>query len=302
MSARLKQILAHVGSLLAVAGFVFVGVRLTDYWPQFQNAPLSGGQMSLLLLLALGYGLANWLLAMAWRDLLNELGTRLSIVKSTAIYGRAQIAKYAPGNVFHLAGRQVLGMAAGVPVQPLAKSIALELGLLVVCALVWISLFLQRWLASWVGDLAWVVPVLMVAGVGIAVLRWRRFLSARALAWQSMFLLFSAAVYWVVLASLAPEPVSRVPAGVVLGAAMAAWLAGLVTPGAPAGLGVREAVILLILGLWVPQADLVLAVLLARLVNILGDVGFFLASVWLARREATEAVVAPPEGSGQTHV
>ena len=43
----------------------------------------------------------------------------------------------------------------------------------------------------------------------------------------------------------------------VPGAAIAAWLVGLVTPGAPAGLGVREAVMLLILGVWVPQADLV---------------------------------------------
>jgi glycosyltransferase 2 family protein len=108
---------------------------------------------------------------------------------------------------------------------------------------------------------------------------WRWFRAGRALVAQSLFLLFSASVYWVVLASLAPEAVSRVPVGVVPGAAIAAWLIGLVTPGAPAGLGVREAVMLLILGVWVPQADLVLAVLLARLVNIAGDVGFFAACV-----------------------
>ncbi|MFP8780615.1 hypothetical protein [Hydrogenophaga sp. RWCD_12] len=284
MARPLKPILARLGSVLAVAGLAFVGVRLVDYWPQLKAAPLSGTLVFLLVLLAVGYGLANVLLALAWRDILRELGAPLSVVRSVAVYGRSQIAKYAPGNVFHLAGRQVLGMAEGVPAQPLAKSIGLELGLLVVCAIGLIGLLLQRWLASQVGALAWVVPAALAVVVVGAVWHWRWFRAGRALVAQSLFLLFSAGVYWAVLASLAPEAVSRVPAGVVPGAAIAAWLIGLVTPGAPAGLGVREAVMLLILGVWVPQADLVLAVLLARLVNIAGDVGFFLVALWLARR------------------
>lgn len=288
MSTSFKPILARFGSVLAVAGLVFVGIRLADYWPQLKAAPWSGALLSLLLLLAVGYGLANVLLALAWRDLLHELGAPLSMARSVAVYGRSQIAKYAPGNVFHLAGRQVLGMAEGVPAQPLARSIGLELGLLVVCAVWLVGLLLQRWLAGQVGALAWVVPTGLAALVIGALLRWRCFRAGRALIGQSLFLLFSAGVYWAVLTSLTPEVVSRVPAGVVPGAAIAAWLVGLVTPGAPAGLGVREAVMLLILGVWVPQADLVLAVLLARLVNILGDVGFFVAGVWLARRLAAQ--------------
>lgn len=285
MSRSLKPILARLGSVLAVAGLIFVGVRLADYWPQLKAAPLSSSLALLLVLLAVGYGLANVLLALAWRDLLHELGATLSVARSVAVYGRSQIAKYAPGNVFHLAGRQVLGMAEGVPPQPLAKSIGLELGLLVIGAIGLIGLLLQRWLASQVGALAWVVPAALAVVVVAVVWRWRWFHAGRAMAAQLLFLLCSAGVYWAVLSVLAPEAVSRVPVGVVPGAAIAAWLVGLVTPGAPAGLGVREAVLLLILGVWVPQADLVLAVLLARLVNIAGDVGFFLVALWLAREQ-----------------
>lgn len=285
MSRSLQPILARLGSVLAVAGLAFVCVRLADYWPQLRAAPLSSSLALLLVLLAVGYGLANVLLALAWRDLLHELGATLSVARSVAVYGRSQIAKYAPGNVFHLAGRQVLGMAEGVPPQPLAKSIGLELGLLVIGAIGLIGLLLQRWLASQVGALAWVVPAALAVVVVAVVWRWRWFHAGRALVAQLLFLLCSAGVYWAVLSVLAPEAVSRVPVGVVPGAAIAAWLVGLVTPGAPAGLGVREAVLLLILGVWVPQADLVLAVLLARLVNIAGDVGFFLVALWLAREQ-----------------
>lgn len=54
-----------------------------------------------------------------------------------------------------------------------------------------------------------------------------------------------------------------------------AWLAGLVTPGAPAGVGVRELVLLFLLKGIVAEADLLLAVVLGRVVTVVGDFGFF---------------------------
>ena len=60
----------------------------------------------------------------------------------------------------------------------------------------------------------------------------------------------------------------------VIGAYVLAWLAGLVTPGAPAGVGVRELVLLALLKGSVGQTELLLAVLLGRLVTVSGDVAF----------------------------
>ena len=60
----------------------------------------------------------------------------------------------------------------------------------------------------------------------------------------------------------------------MIGAYVLAWLAGLVTPGAPAGVGVRELVLLALLKGSVGQTELLLAVLLGRLVTVGGDVAF----------------------------
>jgi hypothetical protein len=56
-----------------------------------------------------------------------------------------------------------------------------------------------------------------------------------------------------------------------------AWLAGLLTPGAPAGVGVREIMLLFLLGTVVGRADLLLAAVLSRVITVTGDGGFF---VW----------------------
>lgn len=48
-------------------------------------------------------------------------------------------------------------------------------------------------------------------------------------------------------------------------------------PGAPAGIGVRETVLVLLLGSYMIEADLLMAVLIGRIVTVFGDVIFFLA-------------------------
>lgn len=61
----------------------------------------------------------------------------------------------------------------------------------------------------------------------------------------------------------------------ICGAFIVAWLVGLVTPGAPAGIGVRELVLLGLLKGFASESDLLLAILLSRLITVGGDVLFF---------------------------
>ncbi|MGD9700712.1 hypothetical protein [Acinetobacter sp.] len=64
---------------------------------------------------------------------------------------------------------------------------------------------------------------------------------------------------------------------------MVAWLVGLITPGAPAGVGVREMVLLFLLGDQIAHLNLLLAVLLGRIVTMGGDLLFFIISILLGR-------------------
>jgi uncharacterized membrane protein YbhN (UPF0104 family) len=76
---------------------------------------------------------------------------------------------------------------------------------------------------------------------------------------------------------VAPAVVTFSTFSVLCGSYVIAWLAGLITPGAPAGVGVRELVLLFLLGEQIPAADLLLAVVLGRIVTVVGDLLFFTA-------------------------
>ena len=96
------------------------------------------------------YGLGNLLLARAWWHQLKYVGVTSSWSWTRRIYGISQLGKYIPGNVFHLAGRQALGLAAGIPGRPLAQSMAWELGLIAIAGASFA--ILAHWRASsWVG-------------------------------------------------------------------------------------------------------------------------------------------------------
>jgi uncharacterized membrane protein YbhN (UPF0104 family) len=119
----------------------------------------------------------------------------------------------------------------------------------------------------------------------------RRFISpsvAAALIWQLVFLTISSAVFIGTLSVVMPANASIPALTAVCGAYVLAWLAGLVTPGAPAGVGIRELVLLFLLGRWIAQADLLLAVVLGRGVTVIGDFIYFIITIYLQQLSCKE--------------
>jgi hypothetical protein len=108
------------GTLGRLAGWLVVALALGFLGHQlWRSNPWSlAGAHAAELALAVGlgtlaYGLAGVLLAEAWRHLLGPGPAEADPWRHRALYGRTQIAKYLPGNCFHLIGRQVLGKRLG---------------------------------------------------------------------------------------------------------------------------------------------------------------------------------------------
>jgi len=225
------------------------------------------------------YGTANVLLALAWWRLLRHLGAWGTAPGSIRIYGISQLAKYAPGNIFHLAGRQALGMAAGLPAGVLVKSAIWELGLIAVTASLFGWLIVPLVSPGFPETASLFLLLGSVAFVGVLLRRKVGSQTAWAFLWQILFLFISGALFVALLTVIAGDEGGLVFHWLsVAGAYTVAWLAGLVTPGAPAGVGVREMVLVLLLGSRVPETDLLMAVLLGRLVTVIGDLLFFMAA------------------------
>lgn len=279
MSPSLRRALHWGGSGLALIGVVFVGFRLHSYWLELDLSRVTPLSWSFVAALSVIYGSANLLLAAAWWNLLRHLGASVTPLGSVRIYGLSQLAKYVPGNIFHLAGRQALGMAAGIAAGILAKSTIWELGLIAVAGSLFGWLVLPQLLPGFpeVASVALLLgSAVVIAGFLQGIIGRRPMLSFIC---QMLFLLVSGAVFVALLQLIGGgEGLGFRHWLIVSGAYIAAWLVGLVTPGAPAGVGVREVMLLLLLKGLVSETDLLLVVLLGRLVTVVGDLLFFLVA------------------------
>lgn len=274
----------RAGTALAAIAAAYVAVRFLRGEDDAAPPGIAAGLWLCAAGLSVPYAGAHALLALAWRTLLEMQGTGATAAWSVRTYGLSQLAKYLPGNVAHLASRQLLGASAGVPHAVLARSSLYELAglaaaglLLSLPALPLIDGRLVRWAAPPAAAavvLAALVAVRLKAGVR----------PARVLALHVVFLLTASLVFTSLLVLTVPDADRRFSWSAAGGAYTAAWLAGFVTPGAPAGLGVRELVLVFLLDGRAAEQDLLTAVVLSRAVTLLGDTLFFAVAACTGRR------------------
>jgi uncharacterized membrane protein YbhN (UPF0104 family) len=286
LSTKVRKILSWAGSALSIFAIIFVVGKLKDYGSEI-DYPLFATLALPLIVLSVAYGAANLLLTFAWKDLLKHFGVSVESRWAIRIYGVSQLAKYVPGNIFHFVGRQAIGLDAGLPAWPLAKSAIWEIGVLAISGSLFTILVLHYF---YVG-----IPVILAVGLFLlAVLitiwisnRWFSRWIAQAVGRDIVFLALSGAIFLAVL-SLIVSSVS-IPGSkftIVCGAYVIAWLAGLVTPGAPAGAGIREFVLYAILHSFVNEADLLTAIVLGRIITVAGDVLFYILALVIGTRVA----------------
>jgi hypothetical protein len=282
-----------IGWAAVAASLGFIGLQL------WQHAPwqLASTHLEALVVAVIGgallYGTAGFLLSSAWHQLLGAARSAASIRWHHAVYGRTQIAKYLPGNVFHLVGRQVMGRRLGHGQGRLALASLLEALLLVLIAAALSLPIIWRWLDQglwWLLALAAPALALIVArcarrhdlalrdlaqsvacGSSPAVLR-----LLRAASLYALFFLVVAVIFWMLALSVGDASRPSIDLASSVSMVALAWLVGFVTPGSSAGIGVREAVLIAALesSLGAPASGLIALAL--RLVTMGGDV-FFLA-------------------------
>ncbi len=277
MSFNIKRLLNIAGTFLGVLGIGFVLVKLDQYYAEFNWSKLSFFDYSLLISYALLYAMINFFLIYAWYEILLSLKVPVKFFDAVKIYSDSLLGKYIPGNIFQFAGRQALGMSKGLPAKSLAQATLLE-ALLIIFVGGLFSILLLPLYFNFDSILSLAIlfgSFLVVVGFGkLFFLKWSGFLNA--IIHYLIFLSITGLIFAGMVHLITPEQVDLPPLSVVVGSYVIAWLVGLVTPGAPAGIGVREAVVIFLLGSMVPEAYFLMAVLLCRVVTVSGDVVVFM--------------------------
>jgi glycosyltransferase 2 family protein len=283
------------------------GLLASDAW---MNADIIDGMLLALLV----YTASLFCAFAAWYLLVTSVSQiEVSWREGLYIYSLSAIYRYIPSNIVHYVGRYYMLRQRGVEHAAATWGMIAETALLVststIVALLFGAPLIRENLLRVVRD-GWLIIAVaaLVAGsvFAIAILILPRSITVRTLigpflrvevfhAGIKAFLLFlvarmafGASLYC--LSALATHNQVSLPDMIAIGSA--AWTLGYITPGASAGFGVREAVIIAaLIGLGVPTADATLIAIAFRVSTTVADV-VFTASGWTARRLAATPEVA----------
>jgi glycosyltransferase 2 family protein len=304
------QINKIAGSFLTTVAIIFV---CKSVWAQKEFLlNISIKTISIIILVGIpAYLTANLILATAWKMLLNWFGeTHLDFLKSVWIYGKSQILKYIPGNLLYLPGRHLISLQHGAENAPLAGAATFEIiGLFATASSIsflgiiftkGINTRLSLFITVTVLLASLISPIILKYALSIGFiakkmpdfqkLTWGKYshLIAIWLLYVCFFFIVGFILSWTTGVVIGKW--NAVPFYTALFAFTISWLLGTITPGAPAGAGIRESIIILILSPYIGEANSVLVSLIMRIITMLADVAFYLVSVYLERNSRLSLV------------
>jgi glycosyltransferase 2 family protein len=272
--------LAAVVALLAAA-LVDQGHTL---WHEVQQ--LSAPVVLLALLLNLCGLICSF---MVWREILADLGSRLSIPEAWRIMFIGQLAKYVPGSIWPILAQAELGADRGIPRRRSALSVLLSYAVMTCSGAAVAAITLPFAQARTTDQYFWIlilVPVSLVLlsppvlnrllGLMLRIARQPALEEGvsvpgllRTMTWALAGWGFNGLMVYVLMRQLSGDPQGTLL--VSFGAYALSWTAGFLAVFAPAGAGVREAVMVGVLSTRTTTAVALTIALLTRATAVLCD-------------------------------
>ena len=286
-----KKAISALGTFLMLISFVFIIQRIIQYDIDLSFSPLIWVGL-LLVALAIGCGLI--FAAFNFRWLLGNLsGLYLEPRFTIKIYCISNLYKYLPGSVMYVIGRNRLALDIdSLTHVKVAGATILEGLFIALAATVIAGLFIYNYFVyfvSQIGSIIWLVISLLSLILAIGVIFFRKALIAGLRAFKEgtmgfsfragtrlmascLLIMLVLSSSFAVLLMMLGQPVAWYQITTVMGLYVLSWLVGFMTPGAPGGLGVREAVMLMIMGGIMDEGLLLYAIVIHRVLTIAGDV------------------------------
>lgn len=250
----------------------------------------------------------------AWFLLLRSVKEPAGFSKAALIFALSQFAKYLPGNVGHHVGRVVLAKSYGMNAQRVILTMVIEAGWVIVSASVvaLVSLLMTgQTLLKFMPQVpsAWQILGVAVVAAAIpllglwAIKKWIHGSSKKPsgiedVAIPGIGVLLSCSLLFIlnfivvgVTIDILAQSVFNMPQSRFLpltGLFAVAWISGFIVPGAPAGLGIREAILVTGLGPLYGSGVAVGISVALRVVTTLGD-GLAFGVAILARKSLQQS-------------
>ena len=253
---------------------------------------------------------------MVWRELLADLGSRLSITEAWRNFFIGQLSKYIPGSIWPVLAQSELGADRGIPRSRSALSVLLSYAVMTCSGGVVAAVTLPFATAASVAQYFWILLLIPLGAVLLSppvlnrmlrfVLRLARRPTldqgvsyrglARAVTWALAGWLSNGIMIYLLLRQLAGDRQGTLL--VSIGGYSLSWAAGFLAVFAPAGVGVREAVMIAVLHTRATVAIALTVSLVGRALSVVADATTGSVAAALVGRRRLRQLRAAKRASG----
>ena len=301
----------RAGLLVTVVGLAVWG--LASQWTQVQEAldQLDGWDVAgsgVCVLAGLGC------MMLAWRTLLADLGSELTVPAATRVLFLGQLGKYVPGAVWAVAAQVELARDYDVPRRRSVTASLTGMATTLVAGLVVAGLTLPLTSSGAAREYWWVLAITPLAiaclhprvikfflDLALRMARRERLEKAislagmgRALSWTFLGWGFYGLHAWLLISQFARGSGPHVLA-LSFGAYALAWTVGFLVIFFPSGIGPREAALIAVLSPVMPAASALVVALASRMVMTIGDLLWAGAGLCVRRRPVVTVSAEVPK-------
>ena len=297
----LKKLVKTAGRILLVLSVFFVGYKIYNLGIDFSVVTDIPRFLFMAFLALVLNVLSTFIQALVWGRWISFFsGTRVNKANALTIYGKSSIGKYLPGNVMHYVERNLFAAEYGLSQDKIAFSSVMEIiGQVMAAVLISVILlpksFMQEVLRV-VGDNSKTLIILVIIGISVLiaaavftvikkvnVAKYLKEYKASDFIVTLIVTLIGSVVYLIMngcgMVFLWTYCSGSVPGieniRLIVSSYAAAWVCGFVIPGAPGGIGIREAVLSILLG-DITGGILMFMIIVHRLITIIGDFTVYL--------------------------
>ncbi|WP_019851336.1 hypothetical protein [Desulfitobacterium sp. PCE1] len=302
---HLKKYMKYLGALIVIMAFIFMLEKLKtidlDYSIFFNKKNLT-----IFFLLACFNTMLIIISYIPWMKIISIFSNeRIPHTTIIYIFSKSNILKYIPGNIFQYIGRNQLAFETNVKHTDLAFATIFDVGLLVLSSFLVSIFFLGEDAIHYIiqnGRISyWVILLSILISIAFTLIAYRyrekvieslrkyvgiinlkNFLKILfCITYYLIYLMFFVGIYLIILVFILKQEISFQLYLDLIGAFNLSWVIGFIAPGAPGGIGVREAVMTLIAGGLISSEVIIISMVIFRFINLLADLGAFLIAYFI---------------------
>lgn len=304
----MRNLLKVSSYLLAALGMIYCLFSFVQSYQSVPDVAFNLGFWTKMVLIEVWYLFSMLLYFEGSRQLISSDGVTVKYGRFITIMGMSQICKYIPGNIFHYTSRVALILNQGISAATVTISVALEplIAFTVAGFLVLVGANTDPQFQSIFISLVRLKPSsiepLDIFLVGIAVcvffcitLRKIKGWVKRLYSYWKLLPVIKVVIIYFALFCLNGIIIKTLPWALwdvfmnlsfsqVVWRFSLCWIAGFIVPGAPAGLGVREALFVQLFAADLGEGVAASMALILRLISIVGDILVFVFSWGIGKR------------------